>query len=229
MLSYYGYSLDEMAGRMISMVRDLVADRSKQFIRLRAGAVVRQGVGFLFPSARPEPRLATLVGMLVRTGADHLSDEVALIDPVLRHVHPFPLPILVPNQDIARFPELRREPPRRARRGLGMNVDGWRRPVSVSELGSREAGPASVGGIVFPEFDTAAPPGLVSIPAAEATFLLTQSVLNLDVWRERGLIVLTDLLRAASTARLVAGSPEEALELLDGDAAAASGQPGERR
>jgi hypothetical protein len=223
MLSYYGHSLDEMAGRLISMVRDLVADRSKQFIRLRAGAVSQGGIGLLLPSPRPESRLATLVGMLLRTGADHLGDEVALIDPVHRQLHPLALPVLIPREGVVHFPELDGGPPRRARAGRSIRDEAWRRPLSVAALGSREAGPVSVGRIVFPQFDAGARPELVPIPSSEATFLLTQSVLNLDVWRERALIVLTDLLRGAESLRLAAGSPQEAFELLTARVPGAAG------
>ena len=140
-----------------------------------------------------------------------------MIDPVLRQVHPLGLPLLVAGSDISSFPELEREgetPSRRTHRRPGLDPERWRRPVSVAALGSRDSGPVPVGSIVFPEFGPDGPSQLVPLGTSEATFLLTQCVLNLDVWRERALIVIGDLLQRAKPQRLLVGSVGEAADLL---------------
>ena len=62
MLSYVGQSSEEMAGRLISLLRDLVAERLKPFIRVRAGAVALDGGALLLPSPQPPLRLCVSCG-----------------------------------------------------------------------------------------------------------------------------------------------------------------------
>jgi len=52
---------------------------------------------------------------------------------------------------------------------------------------------------------------------AEAAFsMVTEAVLNLEVWRERALLLVRDLINDAAVARLVVGSAEEAARSLIG-------------
>ena len=80
MLSYVGQSSEEMAGRLISLLRDLVAERLKPFIRVRAGAVEIVATG---ADSYDYPRPAGLSAGLRPNGGllNGRVNAVGLIDP----------------------------------------------------------------------------------------------------------------------------------------------------
>jgi hypothetical protein len=216
---YEGVFDDEMAARLIGFVRDWATQLTNEFVRVRAGAVVIDGAAIVFPS-RPEPHLGTLVGELVRLGASFLGDEVINLDPIRRWVHPLGLPLLIDAEDIAgAFPELGREPPRRARTEPSYPEDMRgitpRRVVSPGELGGSEAGPAPPAWIVLPTFEPGSETRLEPSGGAPALFGFTQSVLNMHVWEDRALVLMRELLESAAVSRLTVGAiPEAARQVL---------------
>jgi hypothetical protein len=214
---FEGTERDEMAGRIISGVRDLATQHSNEFVRIRAGGVVVEDRALLMPSV-PEPHLPALVASMVSRGAGYLGDELVSIDPVLRQVHGSLLPLLVDTEDIGLFPDVGRRPGRQ-RLGLLKDPDRVgartpRRPVRVEELSGASSGPTPPGRIVFPTFRPGRPTEMQDIGAAEALFGFTQAVLNLHVWADRALVVMRDLLSSIPPARLVVGSIPEAADLL---------------
>jgi hypothetical protein len=214
---FEGTERDEMAGRIISGVRDLATQHSNEFVRVRAGGVVVEDRALLLPSV-PEPHLPALVASMVRRGAGYLGDELISIDPVLRLIHGSVLPLLVDTVDVGLFPEVGRRPGRQ-RLALLRDPDRIgartpRRPVRVQELFGASAGPTPPGRVVFPVFRPGRPTELQDIGAAEALFEFTQAVLNLHVWTDRALVVMRDILTSVPAARLVVGSIPEAADLL---------------
>jgi hypothetical protein len=224
---YEGYAPDEMAGRLISGVRDIATRSSNEFVRIRAGGVVANGHGLLLPSV-PEPHLPALVALLVRSGAGYLGDEIVNLDPVLRQVHGSSIPLLLSQSDLSLFPELGRPPPRpRRRRGRGDDGRQPPRPVRLEELGGGPAEPAAVDRVIFPRFEPGGPSELRPIGDAEALFRFTQAGLNLHIWADRALLVFRDVLRSARVAELVVGSiPDGARLLLEQAAVEGGGSAG---
>jgi hypothetical protein len=214
---YSGSNEDEMAGRLLSVVRDISSGMVDQFIRLRAtGLVGRQGTAIVMPSV-PEPHLPALAGLMVRAGSSYLGDEVVHVDPVLENVHPIVTPLLIDSDDIATFPELGREPSR-GRRVVGVDANTPRRPVAPEELGGHRAGPSPLERLVFPQFRSGETTRLESMPTAEAIFTIANAVLNMHVWGDRALVLADRLVRSRLPERLVIGSIEEAASLLTGGA-----------
>jgi hypothetical protein len=214
---FEGTERDEMAGRIVSGVRDLATQYSNEFVRVRAGGIVIGERAVLLPSM-PEPHLPALIATMVRNGAGYLGDELVGIDPVLRRVHGSPLPILVDTVDMELFPELGRTPGRRRLAMLRdpdrLGAKTPRRPVRLEELSGRAASPVTPEWIVFPTFQAGRPTELQEIGKAEALFAFTQAVLNLHIWADRAFVVMQDLLGRVPTARLVVGSIPEAADLL---------------
>lgn len=214
---FEGTERDEMAGRIVSGVRDLATQHSNEFVRIRAGAVAVGGRALLLPSL-PEPHLPALVAAMVRGGAAYLGDELVQIDPVLRNVHGSPLPLLVDTVDLGLFPELGRAPGRRrlamVRDPAQVGAKTPRRPVRLDQLSGRAAPPTPPGRIVFPSFEPGRPTELREVGRAEALFRLTQAALNLHVWTDRALVVMRDLLESVPVTGLVVGSIPEAASLL---------------
>jgi hypothetical protein len=164
----------------------------------------------LLPTAEVRTELPALVATLVKEGATFLGDEIAPIDPVLRRIHPSPLPILLDPPDAWRFPGIApAAPPRRSRRATP-----GRYAVSVEALGGRIAEPVPVRWIAFPSFESGAETRLEPAGGAEAVFGLSQACANLDVWEGRGLALFRELAEDAAVSRLVIGTLEEAADLV---------------
>ncbi|HEV2755712.1 MAG TPA: hypothetical protein VG318_08030 [Actinomycetota bacterium] len=212
---FRGRGLQEMAGRMISGMRDLVVAPQNEFVRMRGTGVTLDGSAILVASPQPEPRLPGFAGLLVKRGFGYLGDELVRVEPVLNTAYPMPLPILVDELDVGAFPEVPLDPPRRR----SSRVEGMtpRRPVRVAALGGAIAEPAPVRWIVVPEFG-AADTVLEPASGAALVFALTNATLNMHVWRERGLLFLRRLLEEASVSRLAISSPQEAADALAGAA-----------
>ena len=214
-LIYTGLSTDEMAGRLLRVVRDRLTGNAHEFVQVSGAGAVFRGNALLMPSA-PNQHLPLLAALLVRAGADYLGDEIVPVDPVLHEVHPVPLPLLIDTDDIPLVPGLAR-PPVQKLRSMEQPKEPMtnRRPVTLGQLGGRAGNPAPVRWIVFPSFDPGARTELLPMGKSEAVFrLTTESVLNLDIWRERALLLARDLIDDAAVARLVVGSADEAVDLL---------------
>lgn len=213
---FEGTAQEEMTGRLISAVRDLRTRQASTVIQIRAGGVAVGSEALILPSP-PQPHLPALVAELVRAGAGYLGDEVVDIDPVLRRVHGTSLPLLLDRSDLPEFSELGREPPRRAWLGedparLGARTPRW--PVPVHELGGSLAPPTAPRWIVFPSFEPGARSEMHAMAPSEALFRLIESGLNLHIWQDRALVLMRELLEAASAYHLVVGSLPEAGQVL---------------
>ena len=217
---FEGRVQDEMAGRLISGVRDLATQHSNEYVRIRAGGIVVDGAAIVFPSP-PQAHLPALTGLLVQRGADYLGDEVVNVDPVLRRAHGLPLPLLIDGFDLPLFPGIDRERTRRRMKGTPEEVQAKtpRRPVPVEDLGGALAAPAPIRSIVFPFFEEGAATRLEPFGGAAALFRFTEATLNLHVWTDRAFVLQRDLLESATVSRLViGGSLEEAADVLWGAA-----------
>jgi hypothetical protein len=205
---YHGPDPEAMVGALLHMMRSLTLDYLDEFVRVRGGAVVLEESGLLLPGDRPE--LAALVALMLARGARYLGDEVSLVDPVFRRLHPSPFPLLVHVDVAARIPGLGSTGrPRRSRRATP-----GRYAVPPEKLGSRLAEPAKIEWVVFPSFEPGGATRLEPTGGAAAVFGLSQACANLDVWEERGLMLFRGLAEDAAVSRVVVGSLEEAADLL---------------
>lgn len=212
---FEGRVQDEMAGRLISGVRDLATQHSNEYVRVRAVGVVVNGGAIVMPSP-PERHLPALAGMLVERGAGYLGDEVVKLDPVLRRAHGLEMPLLIDGFDLPLFPAVQREPTRRKPRGTPEEIQAKtpRRPVSVEVLGGVYAEPAPVRALVFPFFEEGAETRLEPFGGSTALFRFTEATLNLHVWTDRAFVFQRDLLESVPVSRLVVGSLEDAADLV---------------
>jgi hypothetical protein len=210
---YRGFSFHEMAGRMIGFVRDGATRFRDEFLRLHAGSVAVDGGVILMPGA-PDPRLQALSAALVARGGSLLGDDLTLLEPVDRLVHPLGLPLLVESGLASNmFPGTAPLPPRRLR-GRQPPVP-WTVPIRPVDVGGGSAvEPAPLRWVVLPEFRDDGPPSLEPIAASMAVFATSRSVLNWHIWQERALILIRELLTTVPVARLVASSIDEGADRL---------------
>ncbi|HEV8420954.1 MAG TPA: hypothetical protein VGR13_06335 [Actinomycetota bacterium] len=214
LLIFKGGVQEEMAGRLVSGIRDWTNDQSNEFFRVRAGGVTLNGGALLLPSP-PESHLPSLVARLVGAGAGYLGDEIINVDPVLLQAHPLPLPLLLDAQDLREFPRLQagRERPRRRRPSDDVSRRP-RRPVLLEEIGGSPAPASPIQWVVFPSFDPDGPTALRPLSPSEALFRLTRASLNLHIWRDRAFVLMQKVLEGTPTAELSVGSVADAAELL---------------
>jgi hypothetical protein len=213
---YRGPYMEEMAGRLLSVARDVITGGQDQFVRLRGGAVEIHGGALLLASPSPEPHQAGLTALLAQRGGRFLGEGNLELDPVLRRIHPSPLPPLVYEMDLGLFPKLPAQPVRKRKRDDPVR-EALRppRPASLEILGGERAqGPAPIRWIVFPEFDLGGEARLEPVGGSELLFRFAEAILNLHVWRDRSLLFLRELLESAAVSRLVVGSMPEAADLL---------------
>jgi hypothetical protein len=216
---FCGPRWEDMAGRLVTGVRDMATSRANETIRLRAVGVVIDGKAVILP-ARPNPHLPALAGLLVRAGAGFLGDEMVKLDPILRRVHGVALPLLVDVSDLDHFPEVDGRARRKARHTGDQSDRGNsrtpRRVVPVNVLGGYHAPPAELGAITFPVFAPGEDTRAEAIGASDGIFRIMEATLNGHVWGERALILARDLIETVPTQQLVVGSLPEAVELLMG-------------
>lgn len=206
---FRGRGHQEMAGRMISGMRDLMVAPQNEFVRIRATGVTYDGGAILFVAPDPEPRLPAVAASLARKGFGFLGDELVEVEPVVNTAYPIPLPILVDELDAAAFPEAALDPPRRrSTRSEGMTP---RRPVPVTRLGGSVGLPAPVKWVVFPEFG-AAETKLEAASGSGLVFALVSATLNRHVWRERAIVFAQRLLDEAAVSRLTIATADAAAD-----------------
>lgn len=206
---YHGPDPGAMVGSLLHMMRSLSVDYLDEFVRIRGGSAVVGRGGLLLPTPEDRPEIATLVAMLLTRTAAYLGDEISLLDPVHRRLHPSPFPVLVDVVGASRLPIIGPGAPRRSKRS-----EPGRYAVTPEALGSGRADPAGVAWIVFPSFEPGAPTRLEPAGGSSAVFGLSQACANLDVWEERALELFRGLVEEAAISRLVIGSMEEAAGLL---------------
>jgi hypothetical protein len=197
-----------MAGRVLGTIRDLYTSPRNEFVRLRAGSVAFGDGAVSLPSP-PDPRLATLVAMMVKRGGTLLNDGITHLDPVLHRAYGLPLPLLISASEMERVPELPGDPPRSKRR-QEMDL----RPLAPESLGGSMSDPRPLRWLIFPTFAPGENSRLEAHGGAEALFGLTQACLNLHVWRDRSLALFRELLDDVAVSRLVVGDPGEAADLV---------------
>ena len=215
---FCGPRWEDMAGRLIGGVRDLVTTRADETVRFRAAAVAIEGRALFLPS-EPNPHLPALAAALARAGAGYLGDELVKLDPILRRISGTQLPILLDVSDLDLFPQVKA----RARRlkveeqgEVGIDSRTPRRAVPVEVLGGHHAAPAELGWIVLPVFRPGEETRFEPVPAAEAVFRLMEAALNAHVWGDRALIMARRLVETTPVQRLVIGSIPAAADLLMG-------------
>jgi hypothetical protein len=214
---YCGPRWEDMAGRLIGGVRDMLTTHANEFVRVRAVGAVVDGKAVILPSA-PDPHLPTLAALLARSGAGYLGDEMVKLDPILLQVHGIPLPILVDVADLGHLPETGGRARRSARIAGDETEDPDartpRRAVPLAVLGADASPPADLARIVFPSFRPGEETRFEGIAASEAVFRILEAVLNAHIWGERAMLFARDLVETVPVERLVIGSVAEAADLL---------------
>jgi hypothetical protein len=188
----------------------LVHREGRDFLFLHAGAVSSADAVLVMP-APPDAGKSTLVAALLQRGFGYLSDELAPVDPVTSMVYPFPKHLTLDADALgflgspapsppADYPDISFELP-----------DRYFRP---DDLGSRTGDPGPAATIVFVDAQRAGVPTLSEVPRSESLTRLLQHALNLDVFGERGVKLLSRVVGSASTYSLTGGSTGERADLL---------------
>jgi hypothetical protein len=149
------------------------------FLQVHAGVVAHRGQGWLL-AGPPECGKTSLVLGLVAAGATVLTDEIALIDPDVLHLTPFPRDLIVRRGTERRFAGILPGP-----------VPTFKRfpehcYLCPADLGPPAVGPLPLTRLIFPRLAPARSPGRRPLGQAEAARRLLDQALNLDRWGGRG-------------------------------------------
>jgi hypothetical protein len=206
---------ENMAGRLLSKMRDLVTEPQNEYVRLRATGISRNGRALVMPSS-PNSHLPALAARIMqKSGGRFLGDEIVKLDPILRRVSPVDWPLLIDERDAHLFPEGEFSPVRK-RRKEPQYVGGAtpRRPLALRSIGADVSEAAETGWLVFPEFLPGEESRLEPWGGAAALFKFTEAMLNMHIWSDRTLVLAQEMLAEHPASRLVVGSIEEASDLV---------------
>ena len=189
----------------------LLAEKVDNLLLLHAGAVSREGAGIILPGPSGSGK-SSLTLVLLQAGYSYLSDEIAVVDPSSRDLHPFPKPISVKNVSV--FPDLA------SRKDLwfgphsaGPESVWYAHPEDVSA--SRISGPVPVRFIIFPTYDSSRGPRLHSLAPGEALRELINNSINLPRFGRNALHLLGSLVQEARCFSLATNSLKGAVALID--------------
>jgi hypothetical protein len=195
------HALWEVEQRLFRSVRD--------FLLIHAGVVGTPTSATVVLPGGTGLGKSTLVAALLVRGFTYLSDELAPLDPVSARVYPYHRPIALKSVSLPLLQGLT------DRVVFSPTADGPGRPyLRPQDIGASVGNPGPVASVVFPSTDRDGRPRLVPIPAAETLRRLAENSVNLGVYQDRGLTLLSRILRTAETFELQGGTPEQRAELL---------------
>jgi HprK-related kinase A len=171
------------------------AQRMHQYLLLHAAVVERDGTAILLP-AWPGSGKSTLAASLACRGWRYLSDEFGLVVPSTLTVLPFPRPAALKNESID---VMRRYAPDafigptfpRTRKGSVAHL----RVPEASVRRARES--ATVGAVVFPDFQAGAAVSVRPLSQSTAFLKLAHNAFNYEVLGERAFHTVAGIVRAA--------------------------------
>jgi HprK-related kinase A len=199
-----------------SMLDWVIADSCRRAVAsagdvlaIHAGVVAIDNRAAVFP-APPDAGKTTLTAGLTRAGFAFLSDEVAVIDPGTRLVHPFPRPVLMDPGSVDVLEGLRETLPpayeafRRSRYHLAPD------DLRPGALG----GPCEIGYVIAPAYRRGATTTLEPISRAETLMHLARNAFNLERFGGRGFATLADVVETCRGFRLSIGDLTAAVALV---------------
>jgi hypothetical protein len=181
-----------------------VSQNTRDFLTIHAGAVAGPRGAVLLP-AEPEGGKSSLVAALLREGFDYLSDELGVIDPVTTRAYAYPKRITLKGESLSHFDGLEE----RLEDRKGLNALLHDRFVRPEDLGAAVAKATAIQAVVFPSPDRAGSPKLRPIPKAEAVERATANSFNLQRYEERGMVLLSRVMKGAETFLLEGGSVKD--------------------
>lgn len=184
-----------------------------EFLQLHAATMVHQDRGFIFagPSGCGK---STLVAGLLSRGWRYLSDEFALIHQDSHHLHAFPKAVCVKAGSFETIERLNL--PFAGDRYYIKGLKGRVAYVNPRDVGpDAVATPVPVRFVVFPKYVRDGNPRLHPMTRARAAFALTGCALNRQVYGERAVSILSDVVRGAECYALESGPIEQTCELIE--------------
>ncbi|MFQ5410778.1 MAG: hypothetical protein ACE5EC_00715 [Phycisphaerae bacterium] len=191
----------------------LIARHLPHYLQIHASALSRHGIGAVFPGS-PGAGKSTLAAALLARGWAYATDEFALIDPDDLRLVPYPRALSIKSGSVAALSRL----------GLPMDREALYStkdkgpirclaPSRVRPDGIARTCPVRL--IVFPEYGDGAAPAIEPMSRAEAVFRISRVSFNFLKFRDRGIELLTRLVRGARCYRLQTGDLEQSCRLVE--------------
>ena len=185
-----------------------------EFLQIHAAGMVDpvgRGVLLVGPSGCGK---STLSLALLQHGWRYLCDELALIEPNLRRVHPFPKAFCIKSSGFALL----------ERRGIPLSgrtyavKDGKGRVAYVNPFDlvpDAAGGPSPIRIVIFPQHSKQMEPRISPLSPGKAMFGLSGGVLNRSAFGQRVPGLLYDLVHGAECFSLRSGDLDKTCELID--------------
>ena len=190
-----------------------VITRGKDFLQLHAATMAYAGQGVVLAAGSGEGKSTLAAGLLAR-GWKYLSDEFALIDPHTLRLHPFPKAICIKGGsfEIVRRLHLPFAGRRYYVKGLKGRV-GYVNPHDVGGESIADASPIRL--VLFPRYTEGRPLRLHPLKPARAAFGLAGCALNRNVFADRAVSILSDVVRGTDCFALESSSLDDACDLIE--------------
>lgn len=190
-----------------------IYNHAHHLLVLHGAVLERNGAAMILPAPSGSGKSTLCAGMMHR-GWRLLSDELILIDPDGRRVHPLCRPVSLKNQSIdlirAFAPEAVMTTP------IADTAKG-----SVSHLRpgaesiARAGDSAPVRWAVFPRYTPGSETQLTAVPRADTFMTLVDNAFNYSLLAERGFETLADVVEGLDGYQLVYSDLAHAIETLD--------------
>ena len=185
-----------------------VAVRSRRYLLLHAGMVVRRGRGVVL-AGRSGAGKTTLVAALCLRGWRYVTDEILVVDPEGPAARPFPRSLLVRESALAGWPALRARLKESSLGGVPYLGDHWFLAPAAAPGAERACA------VLFVEYRPGEPVTVDSLSRCRGLFELTRHTFNLGALGEPGLDALDAWTSAARFGRLSGGDLRGAVERVE--------------
>lgn len=195
-----------------------LADAVQDFLLLHAGAVTRNGAGFILPGPSGRGKSSLTTALLLH-GYHYLSDELAVIDRETAKLSAFPKAVSLKNRSI--FPGLVEQtkiwfgPQEEISRTNGQDKPVWY--VHPQDITSKVItdGSFPICYIIFPKYEQDSSPQLQSVSPAQAMHLLLENSVNFSRLGKFGLHLLAKLVQEAQCFSIITDSLATSVKLID--------------
>ena len=197
--------------QVVWAVHDDAVTESRRFLTLHAAAAAWGGRGIVFPAA-PNCGKSTLVAALVLRGLDFLSDEYAVVDLESGSLQPYPRPLWLDRDSLARLEDRGATVPDGLVTGT---VAKHFLPAGAIRVGAVGA-PCRVRLVVVPDYDPEEETQLEPMSRGGVLMQLADESFNFEHLGLPALEVLRGVLAEADCYRLTFSDLDEAVDAVRG-------------
>lgn len=196
-----------------SSVFNVVIESLPQYCFLHASGVIKQNMGFIFPSVPMSGKTSLVIALASGYGFKYVSDDLIPIEPSSHLMKPFPTGLCIREGTVSLFEDLRKV----CLKEKYIKFKGENRwyllPKNIEPAENNE--PYEINYIIFPQYDPYKRPHLTCISKSSALIRLIKSMFNFHIYREKCLDFLTKIVNKSHCYSLVTNSIKPTCSLIN--------------